>query len=1072
MPDSMRVRGCTGDNELYQNSLHPDFAADEAAEIRAQRLHRGAKTDEPTVGLAISGGGIRSATFGLGVMQALREKGVLDKVDYLSTVSGGGYVGSWLTANCARNGGWDWIRKAEWGQSIRHLRKYSNYLAPQLGFFSADTWSIGTIWIRNLMLIQITIVLGLFALMLIPWMAEPLFTSWHEAGDWRFLTFFLFGLGVVGAAGNLLQMQRPNLKLLNSRHWIISIFFGLTWITGSYLLYRREDWMQSPWMEVLCSALLLAGMFFMLPLAVKVYSGIQAFQGVKREDRAQTIRYGQTLTQWLLVVPMMIASYFIGAVMFEQSKTIFGGLSFSALLAEAFGHWVLPYSFAGFTFLMLALCSRRASAKAGIAIAFLSATVATVVLYPLLCVVIFCGTKLQLLHVGAAPWLAQILMPAAVLYVFSIGVVVLIGMMGKASTEGAREWWSRMGAWLGIYGFAWTALSAFSLLSPFAAISLGTISVGGLGGIIATTASGLFAGNSADTKEGKSGWKELLAKLAPFLFLFGLLTGTATALYFLAVAIAGNNWSSISELHAGYWAQLKGISTSIYLYALFAASLLASALFASRVDLNEFSMNSFYRSRLTRCYLGAARWKDRETRQHPFTGFDTEDDIHLNRLHSESEIPYWGPLHIVNCALNLGGAGDLALQSRQATNFQFSALHCGSSHHSVQIADTASYSGPEGPTLGQVVSVSGAAASPNMGYHSSPPVAFLLTMFNVRLGWWFGNPSRKRKGDTSPAFSLRYLAVELLASATPDSNYLMISDGGHFENLAAYELVRRKTRIILCSDAEADPTYGFDGLGRLIRICAVDFGAQIDIDLSSVRPDPATGRSRSHCAIGRITYVDGTKGILVYMKASWKGNEAEAVKQYRSAYPAFPHESTGDQFYSEEQFESYRTLGHEVGLEAFERFSGKDLHHFVNHTLPAILSPELNSESAFTRHTARLSSLYARLGSDPQLQNIASQFMDGLDTTPAMKLNLPQQYFCMEVLQLMEDVFVDLQLDDNFEHPDTKGWLSTFEKWVQSPALAQVRAENGHSFGVRFASFWDRLAEAPKAESAKSSGTS
>ena len=57
---------------------------------------------ENMVGLALSGGGIRSATFSLGVMQALSHNGLMDKVDYLSTVSGGGYIGSaltWLTSD-------------------------------------------------------------------------------------------------------------------------------------------------------------------------------------------------------------------------------------------------------------------------------------------------------------------------------------------------------------------------------------------------------------------------------------------------------------------------------------------------------------------------------------------------------------------------------------------------------------------------------------------------------------------------------------------------------------------------------------------------------------------------------------------------------------------------------------------------------------------------------------------------------------------------------------------------------------------------------------------------------------
>src|SRR5688572_7938539 len=48
--------------------------------------------------LAFSGGGIRSATFALGVLQGLAYLRLLKRFDYLSTVSGGGYIGGWLAA--------------------------------------------------------------------------------------------------------------------------------------------------------------------------------------------------------------------------------------------------------------------------------------------------------------------------------------------------------------------------------------------------------------------------------------------------------------------------------------------------------------------------------------------------------------------------------------------------------------------------------------------------------------------------------------------------------------------------------------------------------------------------------------------------------------------------------------------------------------------------------------------------------------------------------------------------------------------------------------------------------------
>src|SRR4029077_7767381 len=188
---------------------------------------------------------------------------------------------------------------------------------------------------------------------------------------------------------------------------------------------------------------------------------------------------------------------------------------------------------------------------------------------------------------------------------------------------------------------------------------------------------------------------------------------------------------------------------------------------------------------------------------------------------------------------------DLALHTRHSASFTLSPLHCGSDYKSrtqacekqeVGYLPTSQYRGKAGaPPLGQAISVSGAAASPNMGYHTSPVVAFLLTVFNVRLGWWFPNPRKVAVTMPSPLFNLPYLFAELFGGADDKSTFLMISDGGHFENLAAYELVRRRCKVIIISDAEADPSLTFEGLGTLIRMCDVDFGARIDLDVASIR---------------------------------------------------------------------------------------------------------------------------------------------------------------------------------------------------------------------------------------------
>jgi hypothetical protein len=156
--------------------------------------------------LCLSGGGIRSATFGLGVLQGLAAHGLLDKFDYLSTVSGGGYVGSWLTA---------WMHRHPKGargviedlhrlpqskldpepEAIRHLRAYSNYMTPQLGLLSADTWTLVATYLRNLVLNWLMLVPLLVAVLMIPLLCVAVVRA---NPDTFFQTDNWFRLGILG----------------------------------------------------------------------------------------------------------------------------------------------------------------------------------------------------------------------------------------------------------------------------------------------------------------------------------------------------------------------------------------------------------------------------------------------------------------------------------------------------------------------------------------------------------------------------------------------------------------------------------------------------------------------------------------------------------------------------------------------------------------------------------------------------------------------------------------------------------------------------------------------------------
>jgi len=216
------------------------------------------------------------------------------------------------------------------------------------------------------------------------------------------------------------------------------------------------------------------------------------------------------------------------------------------------------------------------------------------------------------------------------------------------------------------------------------------------------------------------------------------------------------------------------------------------------------------------------------------------------------------------------------------------------------------------------MAISGAAANPNMGSYTSAPVAFLLTVFNVRLGQWLGNPRHK---DTwrcaTPAWGLRCLLNELFAGTTDEASYVHLSDGGHFENMALYEMVKRRCGLIVLCDAEADEKYEYQGLGNAIRKCRIDLGIDIDLDVKDITPEKDGEPSKKHCAVGTIHYehadLKAPAGKIVYFKASLTGNESTDVQNYRATHHSFPHESTIDQWFSESQFEAYRKLGyHEI----------------------------------------------------------------------------------------------------------------------------------------------------------------
>ncbi|MBS0524513.1 MAG: hypothetical protein JSS04_12875 [Proteobacteria bacterium] len=149
-------------------------------------------------------------------------------------------------------------------------------------------------------------------------------------------------------------------------------------------------------------------------------------------------------------------------------------------------------------------------------------------------------------------------------------------------------------------------------------------------------------------------------------------------------------------------------------------------------------------------------------------------------------------------------------------------------------------------------------------------------------------------------------------------NFVNLSDGGHIENLATIELLRRRCKLIVIGDGECDPEMHFVGLATLLRTARIDLGIHIDINLDELRLN-ADQCSAAHLVVGQITY-PGQKeeGYLLYLKSTCTGDEDEVIGEYRHRSPTFPHETTADQFFTEGQFEAYRALGQHIGQCAVE----------------------------------------------------------------------------------------------------------------------------------------------------------
>jgi hypothetical protein len=1091
-------------------------------------------------GIAFSGGGIRSATFNLGVLQGLANKRLLPYVDYLSTVSGGGYIGSWLHGLILNHCKGD-VRDAEAILSsarntvpaspefdpVTFLRKYSNYLAPRPGLFSVDTWVIGSIWLRNVLLNQLILLPTLGALILLVLFAG--FLSQRRISE------------DVANLQSVLAVAPLILAMLISAVNLRGIVKQTTPVPP-----MAPAWLRKPWDAFTRWAL---GAGQLAAVSTFVAAVMIAVKG--QPERAKVEAANTVAALWGEIPSLSVDNESARIVSLVAIPLLFLALQVIGGFPECYQR-----------------LRKRPDGSITMASRVLSylhvlwmTPVTSIVTASLIYVVV---TKLPIATttIGAGAWIRIGFGPPLVSACILAGGSLLVGVMGGDYPDGGREWLARVGALIGLCATAWLGLFIIAVYGPYLVAwtlsNYAVLGVSAIAGWALTTGLGVIAGRSARTNGGDghdSGGGSFalntIIAIAPTVFMIGYLLMLSTLIHVVVRHLnpapypasawqpqasgstrynvdfggtptqvnvqvtptdssLGPRLGSIVTFQQNYWDVLSSAHWTLFVpdptpglpwseairrltlqsgtRATLAVGLLClviAGIASWRFNINEFSLHHFYKNRLVRCYLGASHTKERKPDR--LTGFDPRDDFPLSALVPDAPTPYGGPYAIVNAALNLNAGSELAQQERKSTAFVFTPRFCGfqplgsrierevESTHELDASgyrDTAARAGidapgfmyPDGPRLGTVTAISGAAANPNAGYHTSGPMAFLLTVFDARLGWWVGNPRNTVTSPTSgPRWAWRYLFAELLGQTTSRSHYVNLSDGGHFENLGLYELVRRRCRYIIVGDAEEDAQMTFESLGGAIRKCRADFGVEIEID-----PQPIAlgtdGRSHAHCVVGTISYPEQDRepapglcegafapaadtnahGWLLYLKSSLTGDEPSDITQYHAANTAFPQQSTGDQFFSESQFESYRRLGLHVVSDAFDRIDAP-AQTGDSATMQALfqqLARKWYGPIAATGpEAARLASAYTsfmqRIGARTPTGAFEREFLPEVAgaTAPAAatEIGTDEIVLGLEAIQLMEDVFggFGLELQANRMNPRNAGWMALFRRWAR-----------------------------------------
>ena len=385
----------------------------------------------------------------------------------------------------------------------------------------------------------------------------------------------------------------------------------------------------------------------------------------------------------------------------------------------------------------------------------------------------------------------------------------------------------------------------------------------------------------------------------------------------------------LGALSALYGVLLFAYQSALWLYidagaaALWGAALLLGIALASGrfVNINYISVQRFYRDRLMEAFMpDLDRALERRGGAAPAADGQRLSEC-LERARPRRPYP------LFNAHLPLASARSRRRRLRGGDNFVLSPLYCGSGATGWRRTDRFM----DGDlTLPTAVAISGSvnhqqSGLGGVGLALNPLVSLLKVLLNLRMGYWVPHP---RSADQSrrPHHFRPGLGEALALGRDEDDDFLLLEDGGYFDNLGLYELLRRRLGLILVCDAGAGAR--LSDLHRVLRLAELDFGARVAFDGAedylavvpsepTAFPDGTRFAERAHL-VGRVDYADGGTGTLVYLKSALVPDMAFAEVGFGGRRAGFPRESTVDQFFDEEQFDAHRRLGCELARRMIE----------------------------------------------------------------------------------------------------------------------------------------------------------